>query len=138
MGVCDLAVAIEQVGLGNRPATVGFLEELASVEQDDVRQLLAFDEFRDPVFRLVPCVDRDDAQPSIAVFFMERLEVRSLRTTGPSPDGPKAEQDDVAFVLREHHALPGNAVELEVRSDVARAARGYAADGREARRRREQ
>jgi hypothetical protein len=131
--VYDLSVAIEQVRLGDRPAVVSSEKDLPAVQQDDVGQFLILDELRDPVFRFVRSVDRDDAQSSGAVFFVQGLEVRSLRTTEPSPDGPKAEQDDVAFVLRERDALPDEVVELKVRSRTSGTEPGRAADGGETR-----
>ena len=99
MGVGDLAVSIEQINLGNRAAPIFLFEYLASVEHYGIRQFLTLDELRDPVLGLVPGVDCDDPKAAIAVFLVKRLEVRSLRTTGPSPDGPKAEQHHIALVL---------------------------------------
>ena len=131
--VHDSSLAIEQVRLGDHPAVVRSAEDLPAVQQDNVGQLLILDELRDPVFRFVRHVDRDDAESSGAVFFMEGLEVRRLRTTEPSPDGPEAEQDDAAFVLRKRDALPGEAVEPKVRGRTSGTEPGRASDGGETR-----
>jgi hypothetical protein len=68
--VYDSSLAIEHVRLGNRPAVVSSAKDLTAIQQDDVGQLLILDELRDPVFRFVRSVDRDDAQSSGAVFLV--------------------------------------------------------------------
>jgi hypothetical protein len=131
--VYDLSRAIEQVRLGDRAAAVTSRKDLAAVQQDDVGQLLTLDELGDPVFRCARDVDGDDAQSAGGVFLMESLQVRSLRTTEPSADGPEAEQDGVASVLRERDALAGETVELKVRGRTSSGEPGRAAGGGETR-----
>ena len=78
-----------------------------AVQQHGIPQLFLADVLFDLRLRLIPGVDREKAETVLLILLYKCLEVRRLRTTGRSPDGPEADHHNVALVLGQGHFLSG-------------------------------
>lgn len=100
-------------------------------------QLLVADESGTGVLGFVPGVDRQNDQAGGAVLARDATQVRSLRTTAASPDGPEGEEDGLAPKLAEAHLVAVQCGKREVRRRLmakgCEGARGRAPDGPEKR-----
>lgn len=65
--------------------------DIPPVQKQPVFQLVFPGERGDGLFGFIPRIDAENDQALIAVFVGKLTEVRSLRTTGRSPRGPKSQ-----------------------------------------------
>lgn len=62
-------------------------------------------------FEGAPHVDAEDDKIAVFVFVVQRCQVRSLRTTAPSPGAPEGEKYDLPAVIGEGHPASAEAAE---------------------------
>ncbi len=125
MGVGDLALGVDQVRLRDAFTVIGLSEDSIAMHQNGVRQFELFHEFLDRGAVPIVDIDRNDAQLG-AVRFLQRFEVRSLRTARWSPGREVIQQDRGTCELRQADFPAGEVFQGEVRSRGAHPQTGRA------------